>query len=331
MKVCIFGAGAIGGVIAARLAKGGAEVSVLARGAILEAIRAKGLTMHAPDGTLRCRPRAAADPAELGPQDYVIVTTKAPSLPSVAATIAPLLGPETPVAFVMNGIPWWYRARTPREGEILPELDPGNAVRTAIGVRRTIGGVVYSASEVLEPGVVHVETADGRVILGELDGSLTPRVERLGAAIAAGGLPAPVVPDIRKAVWTKLMGNLVSGPLCILGRAGMADVLGSTSVRGLAVEMMREVTAIAASEGIEIPGDAPEARIERSAKLAHKPSILQDLEAGKMMEVATMFRAPLHIARSNGVAVPNLTRIVALATRAAISAGLYALPEGAEA
>ncbi|WP_149540477.1 ketopantoate reductase family protein [Siccirubricoccus phaeus] len=328
MKVCIFGVGAIGGVIAARLAKGGAEVSVLARGAILEAIRTKGLTMHAPDGTLHSRPRAAATPAELGPQDYVIVTTKSPALPSVAASIAPLLGKETPVAFVMNGIPWWYRDRTPREGEILPELDPGNAVRSAIGVNRTIGGVVYSACEVVEPGVVHVETADGRVILGEPDGSLTPRVEVLGAAIAAGGLPAPVVPDIRKAIWTKLMGNLVSGPLCILGRAGMADVLSSPAVRSLAVEMMREVTAIAASEGVEIPGDAPDARIARSAKLAHKPSILQDLEAGKSMEVATMFRAPLHIAQANGVAVPNLERIVALATRAAISAGLYALPEG---
>jgi 2-dehydropantoate 2-reductase len=329
MKVCVFGAGAIGGHVAARLAKGGAEVSVVARGANLAAIRERGLTVHAPDGTLHCRPRASAEPAALGPQDAVIVTTKAPALPSVAAAIAPLLGPETPVAFVMNGIPWWYNDATARDGQPLPALDPDGALRRAIGIPRTIGGVVYSACEVTAPGVVEVETSDGRVILGEVDGRISPRAQVLAAAIAAGGLPSPVVPDIRQAVWQKLLGNLVSGPLCILTRSCMQDTLQSPEARETAIRMAEEVTAIAAAEGWPIPGDAPAARVARSARLRHKPSILQDLEAGRMMEVEAMLRAPLRIAREAGVAVPTLALMVALATRAAIAAGLYTPAEEA--
>ncbi len=325
MKVCVFGAGAIGGHVAARLAKGGAQVSVIARGANQE----RGLTVHTPGGTLHCRPRASADPAALGPQDAVIVTTKAPALPSVAASIAPLLGPETPVAFVMNGIPWWYNDATGRDGQPLPALDPGDALRRAVGIPRTIGGVVYSACEVTAPGVVEVETSDGRVILGEVDGRITPRAQALSAAIAAGGLPSPVVPDIRQAVWQKLLGNLVSGPLCILTRSCMQDTLLSPEARETAIRMAEEVTAIAAAEGWPIPGDAPAARVARSARLRHKPSILQDLEAGRMMEVEAMLRAPLRIAREAGVAVPTLALMVALATRAAVAAGLYVPTEEA--
>ncbi|SDB68014.1 ketopantoate reductase family protein [Belnapia rosea] len=329
MRVCVFGAGAIGGHVAARLAQGGAEVSVVARGPTLAAIREAGLTVHAPDGTIRCRPRASADPAELGPQDAVLVTTKAPALPSVAATIAPLLGAETPVAFVMNGIPWWYNDRTARDGEILPMLDPGGALRQSIGIPRSIGGVVYSACTVIAPGVVEAETSDARLILGEVDGRITPRIEALSAAIAAGGLPAPVVPDIRQAVWQKLLGNIVTGPLCILARSCMQDAYRSPEIREAAIRMAEEVIAIAAAEGIVIPGDAPAARVARSARLRHKPSILQDLEAGRMMEVEAMFQAPLRLARAAGVATPTLSLMVALATRAAIAAGLYTPTEEA--
>ncbi|MBL6454389.1 2-dehydropantoate 2-reductase [Belnapia sp. T6] len=326
MKICVFGAGAIGGHVAARLAKGGAEVSVVARGPNLAAIQERGLTVHAPDGTLECRPRASADPAELGPQDAVIVTTKAPSLPSVAASIAPMLGPETPVAFVMNGIPWWYNDGTARDGQPLPALDPGGALRRAIGISRTIGGVVYSACEVTEPGVVEVETSDARVILGEVDGRITPRIQALSAAIAAGGIPSPVVPDIRQAVWQKLLGNLVNGPLCILARSCMQDTLQSPETREAAIRLSEEVVAISRAEGWPIPGDALAARVARSATLRHKPSILQDLEAGRMMEVEAMFQAPLRLAREAGVPVPTLSLMVALATRAAMAAGLYAAP-----
>jgi 2-dehydropantoate 2-reductase len=329
VKVCVYGAGAIGGHVAARLARGGAEVSVVARGAHLAAMRERGLTVRAPDGVLHCRPRASDNPADLGPQDAVIVTVKAPSLPEVAAGIAPLLRPDTAVAFVMNGIPWWYFDRTPAEGLRLPELDPGDSLRRAVGVPRTIGGVVYAAAAVTEPGVIEVEAPDSRVILGEPDGSLTPRVQALAAAIAAGGMGGQAVPDIRNAVWAKLLGNLMTGPLCVLSRASMADTLADPAVREAAVRMAREVMAIAAAHDCAIAGDAPEARIARSARLRHKPSILQDLEAGRAMEVEAIFAAPLRLARDAGVPVPTLAVMTALATQAAVSAGLYA-PHGGD-
>jgi 2-dehydropantoate 2-reductase len=323
VKVCVYGAGAIGGHVAARLARGGAEVSVIARGPHLAAIRQRGLTVQAHDGVLHSRPRASDNPAEIGPQDAVVVTVKAPALPSVAAGIAPLLGPETSVAFVMNGIPWWYHDGTPEAGRRLPELDPGDALRCAVGIPRTIGGVVYSAATVVEPGTVQVEAKDGRVILGEIDGSLTPRLRALAAAIAAGGMGGVAVPDIRAAVWAKLLGNLMTGPLCILARSCMEDTLASPAVRETAIRMAREVTAIAAAQGWPIAGDAPETRIARSSKLRHKPSILQDLEAGRAMEIDALFAAPLRLAREAGVAVPTLDVMTALATRAAIAAGLW--------
>ncbi|HEY1410532.1 MAG TPA: 2-dehydropantoate 2-reductase N-terminal domain-containing protein, partial [Rhodopila sp.] len=164
MKICIYGAGAIGGHLAARLYKAGADVSVIARGPHLAAIKANGLTVHAVDGEHHAPVRAAADPAELGQQDAVFVTVKAPALPAVAASLKPLLGPDTSVAFVMNGIPWWYfdHLRGPHEGKSLPRIDPGDALRRALGPGRAIGGVVYSASAVTEPGVVHVEQPKSR-------------------------------------------------------------------------------------------------------------------------------------------------------------------------
>jgi 2-dehydropantoate 2-reductase len=327
MKVCVYGAGAIGGHLAARLAAGGAttgaEVSVVARGPHLAAIRERGLTVQTGDGTLHSRPRASDDPAELGKQDAVIVTVKAPSLGSVAAGIAPLLRPETSVAFVMNGVPWWYYDRTAAEGRRLPELDPGEALRHAVGIPRTIGGVVYAAAAVTEPGVIEVEASDSRVILGEPDGAITPRLQALGAALAAGGIAVPLVPDIRRAVWTKLLGNLMTGTLCLLSRADMAATLADPAVRALSLRIAAEVMALAAAEGWPITGDTAEARLARSGRIRHKPSILQDLEAGRTMEVEALFGAPLRLAAERGVAMPTLAAMVALATSAAVTAGLH--------
>lgn len=328
MRVCVYGAGAIGGHVAARLARGGAEVSVIARGPHLQAIKDHGLTVEALDGTLHCRPRASADPAGIGPQDAVIVTTKAPALPSVAAGIGPLLGPETAVAFVMNGIPWWYWDRTPQEGRRLPLLDPGDSVRHAVGIPRTIGGVVYSAATVTKPGHVQALAPDHRVVLGELDGRVTPRLRALAAAIAAGGMGGVAVPDIRAAVWAKLLGNMMNGPLCLLARSSMRDTLADPVVRQAAIAAAREVMAIAAAHGHPITGQTPEDRIARSATIPHRPSILQDLDSGRAMEIDAIFTVPLHLAREAGVPTPVLDLAVALVTRAAIAAGLYPAPEG---
>jgi 2-dehydropantoate 2-reductase len=332
MKVCIFGAGAIGGHLAGRLARGGADLSVVARGANLAAIRERGLVVRAPDGEIRVQPRASADPAELGPQDAVIVCTKVPALGSVARAIGPLLGPETPVAFVTNGIPWWYYARHggPEEGQRVPEADPGDVVWNAIGPARAIGGVIYSACAVPDPGVVEVASQSSKLILGEPDGSRSDRALALAGIVKRGGMACSVSEKIRVEVWAKLLNNLLSGPICVLNRRTMRDSLADPVVRAAATQLVEEGIAIAAAMGQPVPGGAAE-RIEMAAQIHHKPSILQDLEAGKMMEVAAMFRAPLAIAAANGVAVPNLGPVVALAVRAAISAGLYALPEGMDA
>ena len=178
MKICIYGAGAIGGHLASRLYRAGADVSVIARGAHLAAIQANGLTVHAIDGEHHAPVRASHDPADLGRQDAVFVTVKAPALPAVAASISPLLSTDTSVAFVMNGIPWWYfdHLAGPHEGKSLPRIDPDDALRRALGQGRTIGGVVYSASAVTAPGVVEVEQPKSRIILGEPDGSMSDRV-----------------------------------------------------------------------------------------------------------------------------------------------------------
>ncbi len=324
MRICIYGPGAIGGHLAGRLAKGGAEVSVVARGAQLEAIQARGLTVHLPDGVIECRPRAAADPAELGLQDAVVVCTKVPALPGVARAIAPLLGPETPVAFVTNGIPWWYFARHggPEEGQRVPEADPGDVVWNAIGPARAIGGVVYSACSVPEPGVIEVTSRSSKLILGEPDGSRSARAMALAGAFKQGGLPCSVAEDIRTDVWAKLLNNLSNGPFCILTRRNMQETFRDATIRAAAVAVVKEGLAIAAAMGRPV-GGAAEDRITLSADIPHKPSILQDLEAGRPMEVDALFQAPLRLARERGVPAPMLELTVAMAAQAAEAAGLY--------
>ena len=326
MKLCVFGAGAIGGHLAVRLARGGAAVSVVARGAQLAAIQARGLTVRAHDGELQARLPASDDPAVLGPQDAVLVTTKVTALPEVAARIAPLLGPDTAVVFINNGIPWWYFDHTPEDGRRLSVLDPGEALRRQVGIPRTLGAVVYSAATVAAPGVIEALAPDSRVILGELDGAMTPRLAAIAGAIAAGGMGGVAVPDIRAHVWAKLLGNLMNGPLCLLSRATMQDMLADPACRDAALTAAREVMALAAAHGWPIKGQTPEERIARSLKIAHRPSILQDMEAGRSMEIDAMFQVPLQMARAAGVPTPCLDLTIALATRAAIGAGLYRAP-----
>lgn len=324
MKVCIIGAGAIGGHLAARLAKGGADVSVAARGANLDAIRARGLRLHAIDGEIHCHPRASDDPAELGPQDAVLVCTKTPALPEVAARIAPLLRADTPVAFVMNGVPWWYFCKFggPRDGDAVPEADPDGSVRRAIGIDRAVGAVIWSACTLTEPGVVHSEHPANRLVLGEIDGVMSDRLQRVVAILEMGGIQGRVIPDIRREVWAKLMNNLSNGPICLLSRLNMKDTFGNQAVYDAAVRCAEEAGAIARAYGAEVEGE-PEQRVKRSSSIAHKPSILQDLEAGRPMEIDTLLRAPLRLAREAGVPAPTLDLLVTLAVQAARASGVY--------
>ncbi len=323
MKVCVFGAGAIGGHLAARLAKAGADVSVVARGAQLAAIQARGLRVVTKQGVLESKPRASADPRDLGPQDVVFVAVKAPALPDVAATIAPLLKAETPVVLVINGIPWWFFCGIggARDGASLPEADPGDVLRRAIGVERTIGSVVYAASTVVEPGVIELEIGDARLILGEPNDAQTPRVKMISDLVAAGGFSAPIAKNIRQEVFAKFLGNATGGPLCILSRCDVATMLAEPAPRAAAMAIAHEVVALSDAYGARIAIDV-EQRMARAAVMHHKPSILQDLEAGRPMETAVLFDAPLRLAREAGVAMPVFELVATLARQVAVGAGL---------
>ncbi len=324
MKACVFGAGAIGGQIAVRLARGGSEVSVVARGDHLDAIRARGLTVRAADGEWRVPVAASDDPAALGAQDVVVVAVKQPALAAFARTVAPLLGPDTAVAFVMNGIPWWYfhRHGGPEEGRRLERLDPGDAVRDAVGPERAIGGVVYSAAEVVEPGVVKVANPNGRLILGEPDGRRSPRVEALAAAIRAGGLNTVVSERIRDDIWAKLIGNMASGPLAIAAQTPLSELYADPAVAAGVRVMAGEMAAVARALGAS-PSIDPDGEVARGLALKHKPSILQDLERGRPMEIEAIYESPLAMARIAGVDTPVTDLMVALARLRARAAGLY--------
>jgi 2-dehydropantoate 2-reductase len=324
MKICVYGAGAIGGHLAVRLHRAGADVSVIARGAHLAAIQAHGLTVHAIDGEHHASVRASSDPAELGEQDAVFVTVKAPALPAVAAAIKPLLGSKTPVAFVMNGIPWWYfdHLPGPHEGTPMPRIDPDNVLRRALGPGRAIGGVVYSASAVTAPGVIEVEQPKSRFILGEPDGSLSGRVQTLAGLISKGGISGEATPVIRTEIWNKLISNLAGGTLAVLTGSAPKGVFHEPAIEQAAQRMMQEATAIAQAHGAD-PTTNHAQRISNQRGMDHKPSILQDLELGRPMEVDGIFDAPLVLARLAGVQAPTLELLVALCKLRARSAGLY--------
>ena len=323
MKVCVFGAGAVGGHFAARLHRGGAQASVVARGPHLEAIRAQGQIVPAADGEMRARIPATSDPAELGPQDVVLVTLKAPALPALAAGIAPLLGPRTCVVFAMNGIPWWYfhAHGGPLEGRRMPSIDPGDAVWNAVGSARAIGGVVYSGCTVVAPGVVRVAGATSRLELGEPDGSSSPRVAALAAVLRAGGLEILETPRIRDRIWAKLLLNISTGPLCIATHATLGQLFGDPVLLAAMRAMLGEAAAIARAMGCAPPEDLL-GPLEKNRDSPHKPSILQDLEAGRPMEVAALYEAPLELARLAGVSTPTLDLAVAIARQRARRAGL---------
>jgi 2-dehydropantoate 2-reductase len=325
MKICVFGAGAIGGHFAARLHKGGADVSVIARGANLEAIASAGLTVHAPDGEIVAPVRAVADPKDLGPQDAVLVTVKAPALPAVAATIGPLLQPETKVIFAMNGIPWFYfhGVGGAHEGRRIERLDPDGALMTAIGSARAASGVVYSACTVTAPGVVEVESVRSRLVLGEPDGQSSAPVEAVAEILRAGGVVVEVTPRIRDAIWAKLLINLASGPLAVLTGSPPSLFFAEARCRDLARLVVAEAAAIATALGCTVAPDV-EAQIRNGSKMMHKSSILQDLELGRPMEIDALHTVPLELARMLDVPTPTLDSLAALVRVRARAAGLYA-------
>jgi 2-dehydropantoate 2-reductase len=323
-RVCVYGAGSIGGNLAAHLAYAGLDVSVVARGANLAAIQSAGLCLETQTETITARVTASDDPANLGAQDLVLVTVKTPALPSVAAAIQPLLGPDTPVVFVVNGIPWWYADgfRNPPAGMQLDHLDEGGALHREIGIERTIGGVIYAACSVVAPGVIRRTSPHNRLIIGEVDGTLTPRLAAIAALLVQAGIKGEATADIRSAVWAKLLLNLGNAPIAVLTGAGLsanaADPEIAQAMRTICAEALQIADKLGSSLDFDIEGWLTSTRT-----IAHKPSILQDLELGRPMEVATLFDAPQDLARIAGVDTPVMDLILALARLRAKSAGLY--------
>lgn len=324
MKICVYGAGAVGGHIAGRLAAAGQiELSLIARGEQLAAIRQNGLRVETREGTLVSHPLATDRPADLGPQDIVIVAVKAPALPTIAEHIASLLHEDSLVVFVMNGIPWWYFSSHggTLDGTRLRRLDPEGALWDRIGPERAVGAVAYTACTVTAPGVVRAENARNRLIIGRPDGQPDARLDTLASLLNPSGLEVTVTSKIRDAVWGKLVMNLIGGSLAALSASPMKDVLNKPAIAGTAKAMADEGVAIARALGCD-PGD-PDEGLAKLATSGHLQSIAQDLLAGRSMEIDGLFRVPLDLAELAQVPTPNLDLVIELATQRARAAGLY--------
>ena len=314
MRVAIFGAGAIGGFVGAILHRAGAEVGVLARGSHLEAIRRDGLKLTVGEETTACRLPASDSPADLGRQDVVIVSVKAPSLPDVASRIAPLLGPDTAVAFLMNGIPWWYfHAHGGRdEGRRIPLIDPGGTIWDAIAPERVVGGVVLCASTVYAPGCIRLIGTKGRIFLGRPDGRVDAVLQELAGRLAGGGIEAPIVPDIRDAIWNKLVSNLMDGPIAVLTGARSDVIFADEGCRAVARTIGHEGVALGRRMGRKVDLDIEQA-IEAGKRRAHLASIAEDHLRGRPMEIDAMINVPMAFAAECGVAMPMLEAVTAMA------------------
>jgi 2-dehydropantoate 2-reductase len=308
VRICIYGAGAVGGLIAAWLSRtSGNEVSAVARGAQLEALRRDGLRVRdrASGKTTSFSILASDDPAVLGPQDYVIVAVKAQNLTEVAAGIAPLLGPDTSIVTAMNGVPWWFfdclkfgggKAR-------LETLDPGGALSRAMPTHRIVGCVVHLAASTPEAGLIS-HNQGRKLILGQPGGANTTRVKRISAALTVAGFEIAVTGSIEKEFWVKLIGNVSFNPVSALTVSTADRLIESREIKAYLIEVMQEVLAIGRAVGVDAAID-PEARIDMARALGpFKTSMLQDLEAGKRLEIDGLLAGTLEIARKAGVKAP---------------------------
>lgn len=320
MKVCVFGAGAIGGLLAVRLSRAGADVSAVARGPHLAAMRERGLVLEIGGRRLTARPQATSDPSTLGPQDYVVLTLKAHSIPGVVDAIEPLLGPETVVVSAVNGIPWWYfhGLDSPFAGRHVESVDPGGVIWRGIGPERALGCVVYPSCEVVEPGVVR-HLSDDKFSLGEPSGARSERVRAFAALCVDAGIKAPVRPRLRDEIWVKLWGNVAFNPLSALTGATLDVLATEPDTRGIARDMMVEAQHVAEALGVRFAVDV-DRRIDGAAAVgAHRTSMLQDLERGRPLENDALVGAVQELGKLNRVPTPTIDLVHALLRRRAAS------------
>jgi 2-dehydropantoate 2-reductase len=326
MKICVYGAGAVGGLIAAWLARSGHDVAVVARGAALEAIRSQGLRVRdAASGEVRRHAvRAESAPARLGPQDYVIVAVKAQSLSEVAEGIGPLVGADTSIMTAMNGVPWWFFDRLAFGGGKLrlESLDPGGKLARAMPTERIVGCVIHLAASTPEPGLVS-HNMGRRLILGEPGGRNSGRTRRAAEALRTAGFEVTVSDGIEREFWVKLLGNVSFNPVSALTVSLADSLIANREVKAYMVEIMREVLAIGRAVGVDADIE-PEARIDMARALGRfKTSMLQDLEAGKTLEIDGLLAGTLEIAAKAGVPAPCTQALFGLIRARAMSSNQY--------
>lgn len=329
MKVCIFGAGSVSGMAGARMARAGIDVTLVARGAHLRAIRDRGLTVRDAAGDFTVHPAATDDTAGLGVQDVLVLGLKAHTIAPALPQILPLVGPQTTVVPVINGIPWWYFHALPgrHAGRSLDSVDFGGRIMAAIDPARVLGCVVHVATTILEPGVIE-HGSGGRYILGEPDGSDSARRHAVSALFAAAGLQAPLSPDIRADVWTKLWGNLSGNPLSILTGAHCSGLVEDPDVAEVMDRMMREAKTVADAVGVRVELDVAE-RLAGFHKVGpFQTSMQQDMAAGRPIELDPILGSVIELAQLFEVPVPLLEGVYALARQKAELAGCYHPPGG---
>jgi len=322
MRICIFGAGAVGSHFAVRLAQAGHDVSCVMRGPHLAAVKARGLTLRVGGNDTNAKVTASDDPTTLGPQDLVISTLKATGIASLATGLKPLLGSDTPVIFAQNGIPWWYDIGLPSSHPATPDLsflDPGGALRAAIPKERIIGGVIFSSNEVIEPGVVaNLSPERNMLLIGECDDRTSARIGQLRATLESASIASAPVAQIRETIWSKLLTNMSMSVLCLLTGQTARGVRDEPALQHVIPRLLDEANAVGQScipsvKRVTRSGPAPE----------HKPSILQDYELGRAMEIDVLVRAPAAFARAAGLSTPLLDLIGGLAVQRARDKGLY--------
>lgn len=323
-KICIYGAGAIGGYMGAMLAKAGADVSLVARGPHLAAMQANGLILETAEGRETVPVTASDNPAELGVQDYVIITLKAHSVPGVIDAMQPLLGPDTAVVFAVNGVPWWYfhQLGGDLEGRRVETVDPGGKIWDGIGPERALGCVVYPAAEVPEPGVIK-HLAGDRFSIGEPNGEKSERAQDLSNLLKTAGLRAPVRPRIRDEIWVKLWGNCSLNPISALTGATVEEMCTAADVRATVKNIMLEAQNVGEALGVKFAIDVEKRIAGAEAVGAHKTSMLQDLERGRPMEIDALVAAVAELGQLTGVETPTLDTVLGLVKQRARIAGCY--------
>lgn len=324
MKVCIYGAGAIGGYLGVQLALAGADVSLVARGAHLAAMKANGLKLLIGEEERVVKARCTDNPAELGVQDVVVICLKAHSITGALEAMKPLLGSHTRIVTAVNGIPYWYfyKHGNQYEGSTLESIDPGGRQWSELGAARAIGCVVYPATEIEAPGVIRHVYGD-RFPLGEPSGEKTADVENLSALFVKAGLQAPVLDRIRDEIWLKLWGNVSFNPISALTHATLDILCSDPGTRAIVRAMMVEAQQIAETFGVKFRVDV-DRRIEGGRKVgAHKTSMLQDLERGRPMEIDPLVTVVQEMGRLTKIPTPAIDTVLALVIQRAKMAGLY--------